>query len=123
MSLEDNNTRQLLYCLMVFFLQCLHDYKLSLAPEPCPGQVQTTYFLVEAFVDPTMPSPIMETKSKRRKMEYDASAPNLTVEKPELRSIINSFNMTVKCWELLNSAEPLQRGNINKYETKKNKHL
>lgn len=111
MNMDDNNNiRQLLYCLTVFFLQCLHDYKLSLAPEPCPGQPQTSYFLMEAFVDPTYPNPIIEPKSKRRKLDHETSTPQITVDKPELRNIVNNFLMTVKCWELLNSTEALQRG-------------
>ncbi|KAI4457963.1 hypothetical protein MML48_7g00011999 [Holotrichia oblita] len=114
MNMDDtNNIRQLLYCLTVFFLQCLHDYKLSLAPEPCPGQPQTSYFLIEAFVDPTYPSPIIEPKSKRRKLDHETSSPQITVDKPELRSIVNNFLMTVKCWELLNSTEALQRGQLD----------
>lgn len=108
---DNNNARQLLYCLTVFFLQCLHDYNMSLAPEPCPGQPQTSYFLIEAFVDPNLPNPIIEPKAKRRKLDHDTCAPNITVEKSELRSITNNFLMTVKCWDLLNSAEALQRGN------------
>ncbi|KAI4457974.1 hypothetical protein MML48_7g00014828 [Holotrichia oblita] len=93
--------------------QCLHDYKLSLAPEPCPGQPQTSYFLMEAFVDPTYPSPIIEPKSKRRKLDHETSSPQITVDKPELRNIVNNFLMTVKCWELLNSTEALQRGQLD----------
>lgn len=50
LTIEDHsNTKQLLYCLTIFFLHCLYDYNLSLTPEACPGQIQTNLVLIEAF--------------------------------------------------------------------------
>lgn len=51
LNLEDPNmSKQLLYCLTIFFLHCLYDYNISLSPEAPPGQPHTAYCLLEAFV-------------------------------------------------------------------------
>lgn len=108
---EYGNVKQLLYCYTIFFLRCLHDYKISLTPVQVVGQIQTTYALVEAFVDPSMQN-VTEPKSKRRKTDYDDTTPYLTIERPDLKHMVVNFNMTVKCWELLTSVDVLQRGNF-----------
>ncbi|XP_031333411.1 integrator complex subunit 10 [Photinus pyralis] len=105
---DQMNTKQLIYCLTIFFLNCLYDYNLSLSPEAPPGQVQTSFFLVEAFTDPNLPTPVTEPKSKRRKGEND-STPLLTVDKSENRGIIGNFLMAVNCWDLFHSSDNLQR--------------
>lgn len=107
---DQNSAKQVLYCTTIFFLNCLNDYNVSLAPESAPGQIQTTYLLVEAFVDPHLPHPAPEPKVKRRKGEPDVSTPYLTVERPENKIISNNFIMAVSCWDLLNSSDSLHRG-------------
>lgn len=110
-NVEDHsNAKQILYCATIFFLNCLNDYNISLAPESAPGQIQTTYLLVEAFVDQNLPNPAPEPKAKRRKGEPDATLPYLTVEKSEHKIISNNFIMAVNCWDLLNSTDNLHRG-------------
>lgn len=79
-------------------------------PESAPGQVQTTYLLVEAFVDQNLPNPTPEPKAKRRKNDTDINTPFLTIERPENKIISNTFIMAVNCWDLLNSSEHLHRG-------------
>lgn len=107
---DHSNVKQLLYCATIFFLNCLNDYNASLVPESAPGQVQTTYLLVEAFVDQTLPNPTPEPKAKRRKTDTDVNTPFLTIERPENKIISNTFIMAVNCWDLLNSSEHLHRG-------------
>ncbi|KAG5882634.1 hypothetical protein JTB14_001824 [Gonioctena quinquepunctata] len=75
-----------------------------------PGQTPTTYLMIEAFSDPTLPSFVAEPKTKKRKNDGDApQAPCITVEKPELKNIQSNFMVCVNCWDLLNSSENLQR--------------
>ncbi|KAK4883162.1 hypothetical protein RN001_006481 [Aquatica leii] len=118
LTVEDHvNTKQLLYCLTVFFLHCLHDYNLSLSPEPCPGQIQTSFILVEGFSDVNLPNPASEPKSKRRKGESDNQTPFITVDKTENKNIIGNFQMAVNCWDLFHSSDHLQRefGKLNNH--------
>lgn len=101
----------MLYCSTIFFLNCLYDYNLSLTPESSPGQIQTIFVLVEAFLDLSLPGPtITEPKSKRRKGDPDINVPYVTVEKPELKNVMNNFVMAVNCWDLLNGSDTLHRG-------------
>ncbi|KAF5298601.1 hypothetical protein FQR65_LT09696 [Abscondita terminalis] len=115
LTVEDHvNTKQLLYCLTIFFLHCLHDYNISLSPEACPGQVQTSFILVEGFTDANLPNnPASEPKSKRRK--GDDQIPLITVDKAENKNIISNFQMAVNCWDLFHSSDHLQRefGKLN----------
>ncbi|XP_074038385.1 integrator complex subunit 10 [Leptinotarsa decemlineata] len=105
--LED---KQLLFCLSIYFVYCLFEYNASLTPESSPGQIPTTYLLVEAFSDPNLPSLVAEPKTKKRKSDVDGSqVPCLTVEKPELKHIQSNFMVCVNCWDLLNSSDSLQR--------------
>ncbi|XP_018566240.1 integrator complex subunit 10 [Anoplophora glabripennis] len=116
--LED---KQLLFCLAIFFLYCLYEYNASLTPESSPGQIATSYLLVEAFTDPSLPNPVTEPKSKKRKSDGEVvhtTVPYITVEKPELKYIHSNFLVCVNCWDLLNSSENLQREFI-----KMNAHL
>ncbi|CAH1104355.1 unnamed protein product [Psylliodes chrysocephalus] len=106
--LED---KQLLFCLSIFFVHCLFEYNSSLTPESSPGQVPTTFIMVEAFSDSTLPN-LTETKSKKRKSDVDMphiSAPCVTVEKPQFKNIQNNFLVCMNCWDLLNSSENLRR--------------
>ncbi|XP_030755668.1 integrator complex subunit 10 isoform X2 [Sitophilus oryzae] len=104
--------KQLLYCLSLFFLYCLHEYNGSLSPVSSPGQTATNYLLVEAFTDPTLPNPMSEPKSKKRKSDTEiihTTNPYISVEKPELKNIHSNFLMCVNCWDLLHSSENLHR--------------
>ncbi|KAF5294624.1 hypothetical protein FQA39_LY02756 [Lamprigera yunnana] len=115
---EDHvNSKQLLYCLTIFFLHCLYDYNSSLSPEACPGQLQTSFLLVEGFTDTPSPNPVSEPKSKKRKGDADNVAPFVTVEKTENKNITSNFLMTVNCWEILHSSDYLQRefGKLNNH--------
>ncbi|KAJ8985663.1 hypothetical protein NQ317_015159 [Molorchus minor] len=89
--LED---KQLLFCLSIFFLHCLYEYNISLTPESSPGQTATTYLLVEAFSDPSLPSPVTEPKAKKRKSDADvahSTVPHITVEKPRAENHPQQF--------------------------------
>lgn len=104
--------KQLLYCLSIFFLYSLHEYNASLTPESPPGQTATPYLLVEAFTDPTLPNPMSEPKSKKRKGDTDiihTTNPYISVEKPELKIMHSNFLMCVNCWDLVYSSENLHR--------------
>ncbi|KAF2903241.1 hypothetical protein ILUMI_02937 [Ignelater luminosus] len=110
LTIEDHsNTKQLLYCLTIFFLHCLYDYNLSLTPEACPGQIQTNLVLIEGFTDVNLPTPASEPKSKRRKGDSDNTLPHITVDKAENKNVINNFLMAVNCWDLFHSSDYLQR--------------
>ncbi|KAJ8936893.1 hypothetical protein NQ318_010920 [Aromia moschata] len=100
--LED---KQLLFCLSIFFLHCLYEYNMSLTPESSPGQISTSYLLVEAFTDPSLPSPVSEPKGKRGRATLKSFTPR------ETRTEIHpqQFFGVVNCWDLLNSSENLQR--------------
>lgn len=51
LDMDPNNSKQLLYCLTIFFVNCLHDYTHSLnLPTNLGPQQQNAYILVEAFV-------------------------------------------------------------------------
>jgi integrator complex subunit 10 len=100
--------KQLFFCASIFFFHCLHEYALSLTPESSPGQPQNTFILVEAFIDPTLPSPATEPKSKKRKGD-DYMSPYISVERPELKNIHGNFLMAVNCWDLFESSEHFQR--------------
>lgn len=78
-------------------------------------KIKTRFFLF--FVDPTLPSPITEPKSKKRKAETDSQTllPYITVEKPELKNIHSNFMICMNCWDLLNSSESLRRGMLKYY--------
>ncbi|KAJ8914953.1 hypothetical protein NQ315_002477 [Exocentrus adspersus] len=123
-SKSKNNTledKQLLFCLAIFFLYCLYEYNASLTPESSPGQICISYLLVEAFTDPSLPNPVTEPKSKKRKSDGDIvhnTVPYITVEKPDLKYIHSNFLVCVNCWDLLNSSENIQREFI-----KMNTHL
>ncbi|KAF7286708.1 integrator complex subunit 10 isoform X2 [Rhynchophorus ferrugineus] len=104
--------KQLLFCLSLFFMYCLNEYNASLFPESSPGQTSTHYLLVEAFTDPTLPNPMSEPKSKKRKSDTDiihTTNPYISVEKPDLKAIHSNFLMCVNCWDLLYSSESLHR--------------
>lgn len=97
---EDHGyTKQLFYCLTIFFLHCLASYSASLNPETAPGQTQITFLLVEAFSDPSI--------SKRHK--GDNHVPVITVDKAEYKEIINNFTMLVNCWDMLHSSTHLYK--------------
>ncbi|CAH1993576.1 unnamed protein product [Acanthoscelides obtectus] len=103
--------KQLLFCVSLFFLKCLHEYIHSLTPESSPGQTPLTYLMVEAFNDPSLPG-AAEPKGKKRRNDAEivsSSLPQITVEKPDLKSIQSSFLICLNCWDLLNSCESLQR--------------
>ncbi|XP_022904242.2 integrator complex subunit 10 [Onthophagus taurus] len=110
LNLDDQNMlKQLLYCVTIFFLNCLNEYKMSLAHS---GQTQPCFLLIEAFVDKNLPNPMIalsEPKAKRRKSSDPEIQPHLSVEKSEYKNIVNNFILTKKCWELLNSTDSLQR--------------
>ncbi|CAG9772960.1 unnamed protein product [Ceutorhynchus assimilis] len=105
--------KQLLYCLSIFSLYCLQEYNASLVPEHPPGQPATSYLLVEGFLDPSLPSPISEPKTKKRKSDGGDSAhpinAHVSVERPDLKIMQSNFLMCVNCWELLYSSENLHR--------------
>ncbi|XP_060526875.1 integrator complex subunit 10 [Cylas formicarius] len=104
--------KQLFFCISIFFLYCLYEYNASLVPESPPGQIATSYLLVEAFTDPTLPNPTTEPKSKKRKNDQDiihATNPYVSVEKADLKVIHSNFLMCVNCWDLLQSSENMQR--------------
>ncbi|KAL1505353.1 hypothetical protein ABEB36_004940 [Hypothenemus hampei] len=101
--------KQLLFCLPVFFLHCLYEYANSLVPEHCPGQILTPHYLVEAFIDPSLPNSLPEPKCKKRKGETDSTNPYITVEKQEFKSMQTNFLMCVNCWDLITSSETLHR--------------
>lgn len=107
---DQSNMKQLLYCSTIFFLNCLSDYNACLTPPSAPGQLQTSYLLIEAFVDSNLPNPTIDMKTKRRKCESDLNAPLLTIERPENKVISSNFIMAVNCWDLLNSTELFHRG-------------
>lgn len=111
LNLEDQNIlKQLVYCLTLFLVYCLNHYSISMNPEPSPGQAAISYLLVDAFVDPNLPSVNNDHRgTKRRKSETDLLTPLITVEKPELKNITSNFIMAVNCWDLLHSSEPLNR--------------
>ncbi|XP_050303392.1 integrator complex subunit 10 [Anthonomus grandis grandis] len=104
--------KQLIFCLSVFFLYCLHEYIVSLVPDQAPGQTATPYCLVEAFIDPTLPNPACEPKNKKRKGDTDLihnTNPHISVEKSELKVMQSNFLMCVNCWDLIFSSENLHR--------------
>ncbi|XP_044756158.1 integrator complex subunit 10 [Coccinella septempunctata] len=100
--------KQMVYCLFIFFSYCLDEYIISTTPESSPGQIPTSYVLVEGFLDPTLPVPSIETKFKRRKNDTELF-PHISVEKPEMKHIVNNFFMLVNCWEFLSNSEALNR--------------
>ncbi|XP_057658479.1 integrator complex subunit 10 [Diorhabda carinulata] len=107
--LED---KQLLFCLTIFFVYCLFEYNSSLTPESSPGQIPTSYIMVEAFSDSSLPNLVTETKSKKRKSDSDMthySTPTVTVEKPQLKNIQSNFMVCMNCWDLLSSSDNLKR--------------
>ncbi|KAK9874773.1 hypothetical protein WA026_005580 [Henosepilachna vigintioctopunctata] len=101
--------KQLVFCLLLFFLYCVEDYTNSLTPDSSPGQIQTSYVLVEAFLDPSLPAPPIDNKFKRRKSDADSFYPHMSVEKPELKHIINNFFISANCWEFLLTSDSLHR--------------
>lgn len=111
LNLEDQNIlKQLVYCLTLFLVFCLNHYTMSMNPEPSPGHPAASYVLVDAFVDPNLPSINPDHRgTKRRKSETDLQTPLITLEKPELKNITTNFIMAVNCWDLLHSSEPLNR--------------
>ncbi|GLV38018.1 Integrator 10 [Carabus blaptoides fortunei] len=102
-------TKQLLYCLTILFLNCLLEYTASLCPETAPGQARVNLILVEAFVDASVPVPVAEPKSKRRKSDGDSNQPVLTADKPGSNQIIMNFLLACNCWDLLHSTDGLKR--------------
>ncbi|XP_072397868.1 integrator complex subunit 10 [Diabrotica undecimpunctata] len=115
------NEKQLWFCLSIFFVHCLFDYNNSLTPESSPGQTATSYIMVEAFSDVSLPNLVTEPKGKKRKNDADMShfsSPCITVEKPHLKCIQNNFMLCLNSWDLINSSENLRREFI-----KLNSHL
>ncbi|XP_018329215.1 integrator complex subunit 10 isoform X2 [Agrilus planipennis] len=110
LSVDDHvHMKQLLYCSTIFFLYCLDDYKSSLSPDASPGQVQTSFVLIEAFTDTSLSNPSLEPKSKRRRTDSESSTPIITVDKNENKNIANNFLMASNCWDLLHSSEIFTR--------------
>ncbi|CAH0553252.1 unnamed protein product [Brassicogethes aeneus] len=105
----NNDEKPLLFCISIFFMLCLHDYSSSLNPESSPGQIPTTFVLVEAFNDKNLPNPVAETKGKKRKSDGEYTQPHITVENPKFKTMHNNFLMCLNCWDLINSSEILQR--------------
>lgn len=62
------------------------------------------------MLDPSLPAPASEPKTKRRKSDIDSNLPQLTADKPGSNQIIMNFLMACNCWDLLHSTETLQRG-------------
>lgn len=100
--------KQSCFTIFIFFCYCLDEYNFSTTPECSPGQLPITHVLVEAFLDPTLPVPPVEPKFKRRKNDA-APHPHISVEKPEMKQMINNFFMVVNCFEFIYSTERLKR--------------
>ncbi|XP_049820530.1 integrator complex subunit 10 isoform X2 [Aethina tumida] len=106
---SNSDDRQLIFCLCVFFMHCLYEYKNCLTPESSPGQIPTSFVLVEAFTDKNLPLPVTETKAKKRKSDNDYLFPHISVEKSDFKNMPSNFMICVNCWDLINSSEMLQR--------------
>ncbi|ERL85498.1 hypothetical protein D910_02917, partial [Dendroctonus ponderosae] len=113
-----HDDKQLLFCLSIFFLRCLQEYNMSLVPEQPPGQTATSYLLVEGFTDPTLPQPISEPKSKKRKGDTEIihmTNPHISVPKLDLKALQSNFLMCVNCWDLISASETVHREFIKIY--------
>nr|CAD7456317.1 unnamed protein product [Timema tahoe] len=105
-SEEQRNYKELLYCGIVFFLRCFHEYTSSV--EAGNGS-EVPLVMVEAFTTKPPQTPT-ETKSKRRKVEVEDSAvPLLTVASLSSSAIVANFQMAVACWDLLHSVTNLEK--------------
>lgn len=93
------NPKQLVYCLILFLIYCLHQYNMNMSME--------NYVMIEAFTDASLPSPqIPEHKAKKRKTEVDLNVPHLSTENSN-KSITSNFMLAVNCWDLLHSTDEI----------------
>ncbi|KAJ1524001.1 hypothetical protein ONE63_010545 [Megalurothrips usitatus] len=130
---ESHEVRQHSYCTGIFFLRCLHEYISSIHS----GDHQL--LLLESFVMPPSEREAAEPPSKRRKHDEtvplvtvdlvtatstgnppsnsSAGVPNSNPSTSSGRDRINSttsvvtnLTATLRCWTMVNSKEPVQRG-------------
>ncbi|XP_065157114.1 integrator complex subunit 10-like [Atheta coriaria] len=115
-NMEDTQShKQVTYAVAIFLLYCLYQYLYCLNIENVPGQNYPAYLLVQGFLDASFPAfssdPIASMSAKRRKSTdcNNTDAVVVTIESKTLKAIIPNFTMAVKCWDLLHSADQLNR--------------
>lgn len=130
---ESHEVRQHVYCTVIFFLRCLHEYISSVHS----GEYQLV--LLESFVMPPPDRELSEPPSKRRKA--DETIPLISVDPPiisnvgnsttnsssviasssqnsnggreripSVSSVVNNFTAAMRCWIMINSKDAIQRG-------------
>uniref|UniRef100_A0A1B6J7H0 Integrator complex subunit 10 n=1 Tax=Homalodisca liturata TaxID=320908 RepID=A0A1B6J7H0_9HEMI len=99
---QPKHGQQLLYCTLLQFLSCLHDYCSALDPMSGSSMV-----LVEGVAG----EPHGEPPAKMRKVDptEDPLSTEWTVGDPSQTTIIENFQFAFQCWQLLYSSEYLER--------------
>lgn len=103
--MDDNNLKQIVYCAVLILLRCLHEYQTITEPNS-----ERAYVLVEGFCSPLAPN---EPIPKRSRMEDDLNLPVVTPPPNVSPSLIHSFIIAVRCWDLLHINEVLERGKFS----------
>lgn len=81
-----------------------------------PGNRKEPTIIEIDVLDPNLPFPSSDPKGKKRRGDGEpvhSANPILTIDKPEMKHIHCNFMCCVNCWDLLNSAEHLQRGKVS----------
>lgn len=76
---------------------------------------ERTFVLVEAFCIPCFPN---ESLPKRSRVEEDLNQPALTSSSNLSSSVLHSFVIAVRCWDLLHHNESIERGKKTKDKKK-----